>query len=93
MNFTFTADGLAAMILRRFPTSCGQDQKDLGVVLEHVWQQGLMRALVDVKEIYKETNSGGCKMLSKGDACLCFLCRVDNMLLATEQAMKTGVKP
>jgi hypothetical protein len=35
--------------------------------------------LQEAKDAYRKINSGGCRMLSEGQACKCFLCQLDDM--------------
>ena len=30
------------------------------------------------KEIYRSIHPGGCRIISKGDSCVCFLCQCDH---------------
>jgi hypothetical protein len=41
------------------------------------------RALEFAKDKYRERHPGGCKMLSEGDACQCFLCEMDRSIAWT----------
>ncbi len=36
-------------------------------------------AIEEAKTIYRSLHSGGCRMLSQGDACECFLCQMDQV--------------
>jgi hypothetical protein len=36
------------------------------------------KGIEKAKEIYRTIHRGGCRIISKGDDCDCFLCRCDN---------------
>jgi hypothetical protein len=76
--FTFTPEGIAGVFLRQRAPTCGpQDVKDLGALIDSAWKQGLYAALEKAKSEYRKIHAGGCRMLSKGDECRCFLCTMD----------------
>lgn len=85
IKFTYTPEGVAALVLKGIgaPASMTEVQI-LSRILQSSFNQGLIDGLEKAKEVYKEFHSGGCRMYSKGDACECFLCRVDNLLGAIE---------
>lgn len=52
--------------------------QDLAEVIDDFCKQSAHFAFDSAKECYKELHSGGCRMLTEGDNCQCFLCRIDN---------------
>lgn len=46
------------------------------------------RAIEVAKDIYRQIHSGGCKLLSQGDKCRCFLCRVEAAVVDEEERQR-----
>lgn len=51
----------------------------------------LLQRAERVKAFIREHQSGGCKMLSQGDACQCPLCDVDTLVAALRSELTTNV--
>lgn len=48
-------------------------------VLEEAFGAGVRAAIERAKDEYRKDHAGGCKMFSQGNACTCFLCRMDDL--------------
>lgn len=58
-------------------TSPEEAQHKLAELIDTFTLEGYRCGLAHAKNIYQTLHSGGCKMLSQGDDCTCFLCQVD----------------
>jgi hypothetical protein len=77
---TMNAIGAARLYLMARGRGGANYEDDLGALTELLTlgaQSGYRTGLEKAKEIYREIHPGGCRMLSQGDACECFLCRCD----------------
>jgi hypothetical protein len=54
-----------------------EDARRLANLIEEFARQAFNNGLLTAIQVYRELHSGGCHVLSKGDACDCFLCRID----------------
>lgn len=46
---------------------------------DEIYLAGIRKGLQHSKTVYRRIHTGGCRMLSKGDMCECFLCQIDNL--------------
>lgn len=55
---------------------------------------GIVIGLKKAKEIFRESldSRGGCKLLSKGDECRCFLCLCDVEIARAEKETQGGIQ-
>ena len=89
MGFTVDEVGIANLFImtrgRSGPTEI-EDRNVLIAILREVALQGVMIGLRRSQEIFRESSDakGGCKMLSSGEDCNCFLCKIDNQLSIKE---------
>ena len=54
-----------------------EDTATLSVLMEEFATSGYRTGLEIAKDTYRIKHPGGCKMLSRGDECKCFLCQCD----------------
>lgn len=71
--------GAAALFLATLSGELSSfDVGRLARLIEEFAVVGYRVGLEEAKGIYRELHPGGCKMLSQGEGCWCFLCRIDN---------------
>ena len=58
----------------------------LSLVMDEFAKAAIKGSLARAREIYRQMHPGGCRLLSEGDGCRCFLCQLD------EIAKDNGVK-
>lgn len=63
--------------LARVPDASQDDAAAYAALLDEFALSGYRQGLEMAKSIYREMHPGGCKMLSQGELCECFLCRCD----------------
>ena len=91
MNFTIDEVGAANLFIlargRGGPNQT-EDRDVLVRLLREFAFHGVRLGLEKSKDVFCSSSDarGGCKMLSLGDACECFLCKVDNELAAFMEA-------
>lgn len=81
-SFTIDEVGAANLFLLargRGGVNEAEDRAALIALLREFGRQGVRVGLEKSKELFRESTdaTGGCRMLSRGDGCKCFLCAVD----------------
>lgn len=69
-----------------------EDRDVLVSLLREFGMQGVLLGLEKSKALFRDSTDakGGCKLLSQGEACRCFLCLVDNELATATGLMQSG---
>ena len=83
MNFTIDEVGAANLFIamRGRSGESQQEDRDCLVRLLRVFAfQGVKAGLAKAKDLFRDSTDarGGCKMVSSGEKCRCFLCLADN---------------
>jgi hypothetical protein len=63
-----------------------RDTRRLELLLSEFAMAGHELALDKAQSMYRRLHSGGCRVLSRGDECACFLCQVDRAKLRGPRA-------
>ena len=85
MKSTVSAEAAARLFCLargRGGDNAAEDTAALACLIREFALQGFMQGMQRAKEEFRHSSdsAGGCKMLSLGDACNCFLCRIDKAL-------------
>lgn len=70
------AAGLFLLARGRGGVNAKEDHAALTQLLIEFASTGALAACMRAKKLYRERHSGGCRMLSQGDLCDCFLCAI-----------------
>lgn len=74
-----TPRGAANMFMFLRPGKREEDRSYLATLITEYARDGYLRGLQEAKKRYREFHSGGCRMLSQGEECECFLCEIDKL--------------
>jgi hypothetical protein len=66
-----------------------EDAAALSDLLTLYSAEGFRVGLLRAKDVYRALHSGGCRLLSRGDACDCFLCRIDDLIAQAETIVRS----